>query len=147
MKRAYFSVIGLLLGGCAIPNTVSALGDRSPPPEFGRPVWVRVFAGTGAWIGGVVGGVASIVLLPVTYPMSLLASEGLGEHSSSEFLFFPALGGAALGHCLLGMPPDLLDYTFRRAWISSEDPAMAYDFMPLEGPMVPTAEPDGTEPK
>lgn len=140
MVCRHFSLLGLLLAACAIPNTIEGLDRRSPPPEFGRPVWVRVFAGTGGWLGGIVGGAVSIVLLPVTYPVSLLAGDGLGEHAASEFLLFPALTGAALGHCLLGAPPDLLDYTFRRAWFSSPDPAMTYELVPLEGPKVPLVE-------
>jgi hypothetical protein len=141
MKRTWFSLAGLLLGACAIPNVIAGLDDRSPPPEFGRPAWVRVCAGIGAWTGGIVGGVVSVVLLPVTYPISQLASDGLGEHSSSEFLFFPALGGAAIGHCFLGAPPDLLDFVFRRAWVDSPDPVNSYELVPLEGPMMPRVEP------
>jgi hypothetical protein len=141
MKRTWFPAAGLLLGACAIPNVIAGLDDRSPPPEFGRPAWVRVCAGIGAWTGGIVGGVFSVVLLPVTYPISLLASDGLGEHSSGEFLFFPALGGAAIGHCLLGAPPDLLDFVFRRAWIDSPDPVNSYELVPLEGPIMLRAEP------
>lgn len=137
MKRSYFSVFGLLLGACAIPNTIESLDHLCPPPEFGRPAWVRVCAGAGAWIGGIVGGVASIVLLPVTYPLSLVAEDGLGEHSSSEFMLFPALGGAAIGHCLLGTPPDLLDWMFRRVWSGSDEVFAGYDFVPMAGPDVP----------
>ena len=102
---------------------------------------MRVFAGVGAWTGGIVGGVASIVLLPITWPISLLASDGLGEHSSTEFMFFPALGGAAIGHCLLGAPPDLVDYVFRRAWVDSPDPVNSYELVPLDGPTLPRVEP------
>ena len=143
MLRSHFSRFGVFAGAallssaCAIPNTIDTLDDLCPPPEFGRPAWVRVCAGTGAWIGGIFGGVASIVLLPITYPMSLLADDGLGEHASSEFMLFPALGGAAVGHCLLGTPPDVLDYLFRRVWVGTEDPVMQYDFVPLPGPAIP----------
>ena len=141
MKRLWFSLAGLLLGACAIPNVIGGLDDRSPPPEFGRPGWVRVCAGVGAWTGGIVGGVVSVALLPITWPISLLASDGLGEHSSVEFMCFPALGGAAIGHCLLGAPPDLVDYVFRRAWIDGADPVNSYELVPLEGPSLPRAEP------
>ena len=142
MKRSFFSLFGLLasvglLGACAIPNTIEGYDELCPPPEFGRPGWVRVCAGAGAWVGGIVGGVASVVLLPVTYPLSLLAEDGLGEHSSSEFLLFPALGGAAIGHCLLGTPPDVLDYLFRRVWVGSGDITTSYDFVPMPGPVLP----------
>ena len=67
-RLSRWSVLPLLLiaSGCAIPNTIEALGDRSPPPEFGRPGWVRAFAGVGGWIGGIVGGVVSIGVLPVS---------------------------------------------------------------------------------
>ena len=139
MKRTHFSVFGLLLGSCAIPNTIEGLDDRCPPPEFGRPGWVRVCAGAGAWVGGILGGVVSIATLPVTYPLSLLAEDGLGEHSSGEFILFPALGGAAIGHCLFGLPPDLLDYVFRRAWFGTDAATMGYDFIPLPDPAVPGA--------
>ena len=105
-----------LPGACALPNTIEALGDRSPPPEFGRPAWVRTAAGVGAWVGGIAGGVVSIVLLPVNYPLGLLADDGLGEHGGNEFLLWPAIGGAALGHALLGAPMDSVDWMFRRAW-------------------------------
>ena len=83
----------------------------------------------------------SVALLPITWPISLLASDGLGEHSSIEFMCFPALGGAAIGHCLLGAPPDLVDYVFRRAWIDSTDPVNSYELVPLEGPHLPRTEP------
>ena len=131
----------LLAGACAIPTTIDTLGDRSPPPEFGRPGWVRTCAGVGGWLGGVVGGVASIVLLPVTYPISLLADDGLGEQASGEFVLFPAVGLAAVGHCALGFPADLVDWTFRRAWVDGDDPVAAYDFVPLDGPEVPKVRP------
>lgn len=146
MARGYFSFSGVLAGfcllsACAIPNTIESLDDLCPPPEFGRPGWVRVFAGAGAWVGGIVGGVASIVLLPVTYPVSLLASDGLGEHSSGEFLLFPALGGAAIGHCLLGTPPDVVDWLFRRAWSGDDGVVKHYDFVPMPGPAMPEKTP------
>src|SRR5688500_13732079 len=68
-----------ILPACTIARTIDRLQDRSPPPEFGRPGWVRTIAGVGAWTGGVLGGIASIVLLPVTYPVSLLAGDSFGE--------------------------------------------------------------------
>lgn len=143
MARSYFRRFGVLaamalvLPACAATNVVDRYDDLCPPPEFGRPGWVRVFAGVGAWVGAIGGGVVSIVLLPVTYPISLVASDGLGEHSSNEFLFFPALGGAAIGHCLLGTPPDVLDWAFRRVWVGVDDPTGHYDVIPQAGPVVP----------
>lgn len=138
MKRASF-VLGVLLGACAIPETIESLDDRSPPPEFGRPRWVRVPAQAGAWIGGIVGGAVSIVLLPVTWPLSRIADDGLGEHASSEFMLFPAMVGASLGHALLGTPPDLVDYFGRRVWGDSSPPITDYEYVPMQQPARPDA--------
>ena len=140
--RLRFAFLSLgLLAGCALPDTIESLDDRSPPPEFGRPEWVRASAGVGAWIGGILGGVVSIVALPVTYPLSLLAEDGLGEQAGSDLLLFPALAGASIGHALLGTPPDVLDYVFRRAWNDSSPPITDYSFIPLEGPALPEPAP------
>lgn len=136
--RNFLLVAVLPLAGCTITRGIDELGDRCPPPEFGRPAWVRTSAGVGAWTGGIVGGVVSIALLPVTYPISLLADDGLGEHTTADFLFFPALGGAAIGHACLGGATDVLDYTFRRAWVGSDDdPVTSYSFVPQQGPDLP----------
>ena len=115
MRGPVFTFV-LLAGACSVPQTIADLQDRSPPPAYGRPGWVRTSAGVGAWIGGVLGGAVSVVLLPVTYPLSLAVGDNLGDGSRTDFLFFPATGGAALGHFLIGTPPDMLDYVFRRAW-------------------------------
>ncbi len=137
--RAALLFLGVLTAACAIPDTIAALDDRSPPPEFGRPTWVRVSAGVGAWVGGVLGGVVSIVALPITYPLSVLAEDGLGEHAASEFMLFPALGGAAVGHALLGTPPDVVDWVFRRAWVGAADPVTSFEFIPLPAAVLPEA--------
>ena len=55
----------------AIPSTIEQLEDSSPPPEFGRPQWVRATAGFGGWVGGVIGGVGAIALLPIVEGMQL----------------------------------------------------------------------------
>jgi len=142
MRRSKAVLLGLLFGACAIPEAVGSLDENSPPPEFGRPGWVRVPAGVGAWIGGIAGGIASIVLLPVTYPLSLVASDGLGEHASNEFMLFPAMACASVGHALFGTPPDILDYTFRRMWVDSSPPLTNYEFVPMPDPLSqPAAEP------
>jgi hypothetical protein len=138
MSRAIFTAVLVLLSACTLPRTVDRLQQRCPPPEFGRPGWVRACAGTGAWIGGIAGGVVSIALLPVTYPLSLLCSDGLGEASSEELLFFPVMGGAAAGHFLFGAPPDLVDHVFRRAWFTEPLPENTYELVPMEPPMSPT---------
>lgn len=124
--------------GCTIPRTIDRLQDRSPPPEFGRPGWVRTTAGVGAWVGGILGGVVSIVLLPVTYPVSLLAGDSFSETGREEFLLFPATGGAAIGHALFGTPPDILDHVFRRAWVDEPLPVNTYELVPMEPPGTPT---------
>jgi hypothetical protein len=126
-----------LLAACAVPDAIESLADRSPPPEFGRPAWVRTSAGVGAWLGGILGGVVAVVALPITYPISLLAEDGLGEYSTTEFLMAPALAGASVGHALLGTPPDVLDYVFRRAWSESSPPVTEYSFVPLENLELP----------
>jgi hypothetical protein len=142
MSRTCLPLCCLLLGACAIPNTIEQLDAKNPPPEFGRPGWVRTSAGIGAWIGGIVGGVVSIVALPITYPLSLLAEDGLGEQSSSDFLLWPAMGGAALGHAALGAPTDVLDYVFRRAWTGGgTEVENSYEWTPMLPPTVPAGAP------
>jgi len=141
MRSAPLGLVLLSFGACAIPNTVDCLSQRCPPPELGRPAWVRGCAGTGAWIGGIAGGLAAIVLLPIDYPLSLLAGDQLGEASQSEFLWWPALGGAAVGHALLGGPTDVVDWVFRRAWVDAPDATTSYEYVPLPGPEVPKAAP------
>ena len=138
--RAALCLVPFLFVSCAIPNVIETLGETSPPPEYGRPGWVRACAGTGAWIGGILGGVVSIVVLPITWPLSLLAEDHLGESGSNEFMLWPAVGGAAIGHALLGCPPDVVDYVFRRAWVDAPDPVTSYEFIKLEGPSVPRGE-------
>lgn len=130
----------LMCTSCAIPNTIEMLGDRSPPPEFGRPGWVRACAGVGGWVGGIIGGVASIAALPLTYPLSLWADEGLGEHSADELILAPAVGMSAVGHSFFALPADLLDWTFRRAWIDNVDPVTNFNLTPLDPYEVPKAE-------
>ncbi|MEQ1632003.1 MAG: hypothetical protein ABL997_06495, partial [Planctomycetota bacterium] len=109
MRRAILLGPFLLLSGCAVGDTIQRF-ERCPPAEFGRPGWVRASAGTGAWIGGIAGGIVSVVLLPVTWPLSLAASDGLGDASRTELMLWPVSGGAAIGHCLLGLPTDSVDY-------------------------------------
>lgn len=128
-------------GGCAVAHGIDTLASACPPAEFGRPLYVRAFAGTGAWIGGIAGGIASVVILPITYPISLLADDGLGENGQAEFLFAPALGGASVGHALLGGAADVVDYTFRRAWVGENEVITSYEFVPAAGPGLPPGGP------
>jgi hypothetical protein len=135
MLRSVFGVACLgSLACCGLSRTIDHLQDE-PPPEFGRPAWVRTSAGVGAWIGGVAGGVVSIVALPITWPISLLAGDNLGgEVSKQEFLLLPMTSGAAIGHFLLGAPTDAVDFVFRRAWVGSPQPGNTYDLIPMEPP-------------
>ncbi|MCA8976596.1 MAG: hypothetical protein KDC98_17885 [Planctomycetes bacterium] len=138
--RRFIVLSALLLGSCAVPHAIDSLGEKCPPAELGRPMWVRACAGVGAWVGGIVGGVASIVALPVTYPISLMAEDELGPNGRTEFLLFPALSGAAIGHAFLGGASDVLDFTLRRAWFGSSDAVTSYEFTPQEGPRLPQEE-------
>ncbi len=140
-QHAALLLLGLLSGACTIPETIESLDDRSPPPEFGRPMWVRVPAGVGAWLGAIVGGVASLALAPVTVPISLLAKDDLGENGKSELIFFPAMAGASIGHAVLGTPPDIVDYVFRRAWTDSSPPLTHYEFVPMQAAGQPQSAP------
>ena len=141
MRRAVCISAILLASACTVSDAVHVLEEENPPEALGRPGWVRTSAGTGAWVGGAVGLLASVVLLPFTYPMSLLADEPLGM-SKQEFLWFPTYSGASIGHFLLGAPTDFLDFTFYRAWAGTPPPAERdYSFIPMDPPMGPEAEP------
>src|SRR5262245_37023093 len=134
------------LPACVVQRTVDNLQENAPPPEFGRPGWVRGCAGTGAWIGGIVGGVLSVVVLPITYPITLLAGDSLSPTAREEFMLFPATGLAATGHFLFGAPPDLVDWTFRRAWTGDGMPENTYEVVPMQPP-APVVTPPPAEPK
>lgn len=145
MRRAVCIALLLLASACTVSNAVEKMQRESPPAELGRPEWVRSAAGTGAWIGGSVGLLVSVVLLPVSYPLSLLADEPLGL-AKREFLWWPTYGGAATGHFLLGAPTDFLDFTFHRAWTGTPSPAERdFGFTPMEPPVGPAARPPVTE--
>ena len=125
--------MGVLCSGCSFSHVVGELDRESPPQELGRPGWVRYTARTGAWIGGFVGGIASLVTLPVTWPISLAADEPLG-YAKEEFLFWGVSAGASGGHFLLGAPVDAADWMVRRAW---SDPVEYSDYT-----LVPAVRPD-----
>ncbi len=143
MGRPYFSLLAALsLASCGLPGTVDRLQESSPPPEFGRPAWVRTCAGFGAWVGGVAGGLVSVVALPITYPISLAAGDSLGgEMSRQEFLLLPMTFGAATGHFLLGAPPDAVDFLGRRVWVGVEDETNTYELKPMDPPAPPAVAP------
>lgn len=135
MPRPASIVLLALLASCSVPDVPGTLDRESPPQELGRPGYVRTTARVGSWIGTLVGGVVSIVVLPITWPISKLVDEPLGK-SQDEFLFMPLTMGASGGHFLLGAPFDGIDWIFRRAWVGS-DIEPGYEFTP----MAPTAQP------
>jgi len=124
MRALKPALLALLMSACTLPHAAETLASEAPPPELGRPGWVRESAGAGAWVGGVFGGVAAVVLLPVTYPLSVAAAEPLG-YSEQEVLFAPITMFASAGHFLVGAPLDMIDFTVRRAW---EDEPAPYDY-------------------
>lgn len=109
-------MLPLLLAACSLPRTVDSLAEHGPSPELGRPAWVRGAAWGGGWLVGGIGAIGAIVLLPVSYPLRLVASDELSDEARSDLLWWPATGGAALGHALVGAPLDSLDYIFWRGW-------------------------------
>ena len=132
IRSGIILAIASLMGSCSFSQAVGELDRESPPPELGRPVYVRYTARTGAWLGGLVGAVGSLITLPVTYPISLAADEPLG-YSRDEFLFWAVSVGASAGHFLLGAPVDTLDFVVRRAWVTAPEPTN-YEFTPAERP-------------
>lgn len=141
-------LLALLASSCFVGRTASVYDLENPPPELGRPAWVRNAAGVGAWTGGAVGAVVSVALLPVTWPLRQI--RGDGGTPGSEDLLFPVSLGAAGGHFLLGAPADLTDYLFRRAWIDEPTPHDTYTLEPMTppvGPVEPTGEEQPDQPK
>lgn len=137
MRTSIAIALSVLATACSTPTGVASLRDECPPPEFGRPVWVRWPARVGAWIGAGAGAVGSIALLPITWPVAQLADEPLG-FAKDEFMFLPLSAGAAAGHFALGAPLDTVDWVARRAWVSS-DPPTGYDYEPQPAPRGPEA--------
>ena len=140
------AVVATLLPACSAPRILDDLQTEAPPPELGRPAWVRGIAGLGGWIGAAVGGVVSIAALPITYPISLLADEPLG-YSKTEFLLGPMVMGASTGHFVFGAPPDMLHFVFYRAWTDTPRPP-DYTYTPTRPPVGPGApEPETATPE
>lgn len=138
MRVAALALTVLCTGCSALYYPPETLGYEAPPPELGRPGWVRFFAGTGAWVGAIGGGIISIAALPVTYPITWLADEPLG-YSKQEFLWMPVTLCASTGHVGLGAPVDTLDFVLRRAWFE-DPPAKDYEYTPMKPSMGPGAD-------
>ena len=136
MRRRLLPAALILLGSCTLPSVVERLGRESPSPELGRPVWVRGPAWVGSWIGGALGGLASIITLPVTWPLSQLGEDTLGG-DRQEFVWGLTSVGASAGHTIVGAPLDGLDWIFRRAWVDDPSPARER-FEAQSGPVGPT---------
>ena len=61
--RACSVLMVLATAGCSVPVVTEHLELESPPPELGRPGYVRFSAKVGAWAGAIGGAAASVVLL------------------------------------------------------------------------------------
>ncbi|MGE0143408.1 MAG: hypothetical protein AB7I19_10520 [Planctomycetota bacterium] len=118
-RRVLTAVSLMLVAGCSLPALIERIDEESPRAELGRPGWVRAPATLGTWVGGAVGSVAALPFAVVAWPFQQLATDNAGR-LDEDFLFAPAGSGASAGHFLLGAPFDLLDWTFRRAWIDDE---------------------------
>ncbi len=140
MPRRAVLVLSLaaLMGGCSFSRVVGDLDRESPPQDLGRPAYVRYTARTGAWLGGLGGGLMSLVTLPVTYPITLLAEEPLG-YAQDEFLFWGVSAGAATGHFVFGAPVDVLDYVFWRGW-TDQPSDYDFEFTPATAPEIESAD-------
>lgn len=134
-----FSVgaVMVVLAACSVPRALSELQSEGPSPELGRPGWVCSTARAGSWIGAGVGAVGSVVLLPLTYPVSLLVDEPLSD-SKGGFCYAPIVGGASVGHFLFGAPADALHFIGYRAWVT--DPPSTGGYTPMKPPVGPKAE-------
>ena len=121
---------------------------ESPAPELGRPWWVRTPARVGAYLGGAVGLLVSVVALPVTFPISLIADESFGQ-ARTEFLLFPAYTGAGGGHFLLGAPFDFVHWVAWRAWVDAPPPRNFADVggPPASRPAAPASAPAESRPQ
>ena len=127
-----------LFGSCTAPDALADLDENCPPPEFGRPGWVRASAKVGAIVGAVPGALLTALCLPVTLPLTWLADEPLG-HSKKEVIFFPLTACASTGHFLLGAPADSVHWVCYRAWTDQPSP-VGYHFVPAAPPKGPSPE-------
>ena len=114
--------VGVTSPGCVLQRTVRDMEQTGPNPDHGRPGWIQGVATGGAWIGGAVGGLVSVVLLPITYPIDLLAEEeGEPRSHSDARLWFAMEACAAVGHVGFAWPLDGADYLVRRAWVGAPE--------------------------
>lgn len=137
------------LGSCVAPGeerqtraVVTNLATTSPPTDFERPKWVRTSAEIGAAAGGLIGGVLSICILPVTYPISLATEEHQSADARMDFLLFPMVGGASIGHVIVGAPLDSVDLVCRRVWVGDELPKQEYQLVEMKPPVAAEPPPE-----
>ena len=123
-------------------NVGSNLAATSPPSDFERPKWVRTSAEIGAAAGGLLGGVLSICILPITYPISLATEEHQSADARMDFLLFPMVGGASIGHVLVGAPLDSVDLVCRRVWVGEELPRQEYQLVEMKPPVAAEPAPE-----
>ena len=133
MRKAALVGLLALVTSCTVPSTFSDLDENCPPPEYGRPGWVRTSAKVGAWVGAVPGALLTVLCLPVTFPLTWLAEEPLGR-SKNEVIYFPLTACASAGHFLFGAPVDSLHWVFYRAWTDQPSP-VGYELVPAAPPV------------
>ena len=138
-----------LLAACVGPgeerhpkNVENTLATTSPPEDFERPTWVRESARVGAAAGGLLGGVIAIGILPVTYPISLATEDHQSDDARMDFLLFPMVGGASIGHVFVGAPLDSVDLVCRRVWVGEELPAQEYQLVEMKPPVAAEPPPE-----
>lgn len=138
MRRSAVLLLPFLLASCTLPDSLQDLDENCPPPEYGRPGWVRASAKIGAIVGAVPGALFTALALPVTLPLTWIADEPLGC-SKKEVIFFPLTAFASAGHFLLGAPADSAHWVFYRAWTEQPSP-VGYHFVPAAPPKGPSPE-------
>lgn len=133
-----------LISGCSLPKTYADLELDSPQEVLRRPEYLRDVRSFGHASGGFVGGVSSPFLLPVTWPMTAVHEESLGQDRDS-LLFAPVPFVAAGGGFVLAAPLEALDHIFYRAWIDDGNDLQGLDVQPPPvgpGPPPVRAEPE-----
>ena len=136
LRRLLLPTVLIAMSGCAIPSIVRSVHEHSPAAELGRPGWVQGASEAGAWVGGAVGAVFSIAALPLTWPLSALSGDAIGE-DADDLIWAPATLTAGAGIYLFGVPCDFADWGLRRAWIEERPTASQYEFENLEPPVGP----------
>lgn len=131
IRRSLAVLLAVSAASCSLPEAVARLEDHAPAPTLGRPGWVQGTARFGAYVGGVVGGVAAIVTFPVMKALTFAAGDALGA-DEQELLFAPVAIGAGAGHVVFGAPFDALSYV---AAPGSRSPELVLDAVqPPVGP-------------